>query len=264
MVRTTKDFGKKFLPYLTIAAYPFIWSLITIGHIGHGFDHFYFCVFYFALTSFVCLNINLSKITVFINRKDIFVLLCYCTAIVLFFSLTIKYKPKQMTPYAMNTLSETRIGGGVIQEFELLDRREKYLDSIQSIFICDDDNGTVSITFMDGTLIKKRVDVPVASILSNEWTEIPVNILVEPNHTYQIKYTTDVQNENLALLTEASSEANPFNLNCFTSQGSIADKVVNIYEYQATLDTTTRIYASAAFLFVLQIIISIIFKKNVL
>ena len=153
MVRTTKDFWKKFLPYLTIAAYPFICSLITIGHIGHGFDHSYFCVFYFALSSFICLNISLNKIKLFNNKKDIIALLCYCIGIVLFFSFTIKYKPKQITPYAMNTL-------------------------------------------MDGTLIKKRGDVPMSSILNNEWAEIPMDIIVEPNHIYQIKYTTDVQNQN--------------------------------------------------------------------
>lgn len=178
MVRTTKDFWKKFLLYLTIAAYPFIWSLITIGHIGHGFDHSYFCVFYFALSSFICLNINFNKIKLFNNKKDIIALLCYCIAIVLFFSFTIKYKPKQITPYAMNTL-------------------------------------------MDGTLIKKRGDVPMSSILNNEWAEIPMDIIVEPNHIYQIKYTTDVQNQNLSILTEVSNEANPFNKNCFTSQGNI-------------------------------------------
>ena len=260
MVRTTQRFWMKLLPYLILAAYPFIWTIITVGHISHDFDHFNFYIFYSAIALFICTNINLKKFTLFLNKKDMMTFLFYCVILVLLFAFTIKYKPKQITPYTVDALTETKIGDGIIQEFELQDKRVKNLDLIQTIFICNNKD-IVSVMLTDGDQIKKVVDVSIDPALNGEWTIIPMDILVKPNHIYQIKYTTDKKNEDLFLLTQAESEANPFNKNCFIeTEKEIAGRIANIYEYRAAIDIYTKIYVSVIFLFVIQIILSLTCK----
>lgn len=262
IVRYLDAFWRKLLPYLMCAAYPFIWALATIGHIGHGFDHVYFCIFYYALALFVCQNIDIKKIILFYNKRDIYILFGYAISIILLFSFSIHYKMKVISPYAMTTISEMPIGKGVTQEFQLLDKREKYLNSIQAIFVFNkNERGIISINLMDGGKTIKEIVLPIASIISEEWTKIPINTYIFPDHSYTVKYTIEDQNSQFAILTEKANEANPFNGDCFAEQ-KITDKVVNIYEYQAVINTATKLYFSVITLFLIQTIQSFFIKKS--